>query len=161
MLILAGYLVSCKKKDYVNPYNLCSTGNCNYRPPQFYFDLADSKGQSLLPPGTDGIRVSYRQNGQSVGGNDATYPYKTNAGATTSFLLNMGGLVLLSEGGTKTFYLNYRGKIDTLGLDAHAVTPITADNGGHSIPIITFNGRPMQSVPGGTDTPDYFVLKRR
>lgn len=62
--------------------------------------------------------------------------------------------------GVKTFYLTFQGKTDTLGLDIHRV-PATPDNGGNSTPVVTFNGRPMQSVPGGKDTPDYFVLKRR
>ena len=161
LLILAGCLVGCKKKDYVDPNSyLCQTG-CDWRPPQFYFIVADNKGQSLIFSDKEGIQASYMEKGQLTSVSGPSYAFKTLAGATTPFIFNMGGLSSISEGGIKTFYLVYQGKTDTLGLDVRAVTPITADNGGHSIPIVTFNGRPMQSVPGGTDTPDYYVLKRR
>ena len=66
----------------------------------------------------------------------------------TDYICSDGVMAQKSEHGIKTFYLTFRGKIDTLGLNIHRV-PATPDNGGNSTPIVTFNGRPMQSAPGG------------
>lgn len=158
LLMLAGCFVSCKKKDNVNP-NLypCSTGNCNVRPVIFYYVVADNQGQSLLPPGSDGVNVSYSDKGQNVNSGIA-YPVPTYPGSATALVVNGSSMGELSEGGIKTFYLTFRGKTDTLGLDIHSVTPATVDNSGHSTPVVTFNGRPMQPV---VSDPTYFVLKRR
>lgn len=161
LLMLAECFVSCKKKDYVDPNSYpCQTG-CDWRPPQFNFIIADNQGKSFVSSDKEDVEASYMEKGQVTRVSGPNFAFKTLPGANAPFVFNMGGLSSISEGGTKTFYLTFQGKTDTLGLDVRAVTPITADNGGHSVPVVTFNGRPMQSVPGGTDTPDYFVLKRR
>lgn len=136
----------------------CSTGNCNVRPPLFYYIIADNQGKSLLPPGADVVNVTYVENGQSISDSGIGNPIPTLPGSATSLVVNGSFMADLSEGGIKTFYLTFRGKTDTLGLDIHRVTPATVDNSGHSTPVVTFNGRSMQSV---ASDPTYFVLKRR
>lgn len=92
------------------------------------------------------------------------YPQKTMTTTTipsTDYIVADGIMAQKSEEGIKTFYLTYKGKTDTLGLDIRKI-PATPDNGGNSTPVVTFNGRPMQSVDGKSIlTQDYFILRRR
>ena len=154
LIILVMLLAGCKKAG------ICGDG-CHDQPATFYFIIADSKGVSLLSSVSEEIRLAYLENGRMVNPSDSYRPFKTtNAGATTEYILTDRLMASKSQMGTKTFYLTFLGKTDTLGLDIRQVKA-TPSNGGNSTPVVTFNGRPMQSVPGGASTPDYFVLKRR
>ena len=154
LIILVMLLVGCKKAG------ICEDG-CYDQPATFYFIIADSKGVSLLSSVNEEIRLSYLENGRMVNSSEAYRPFKTtNAGATTEYILTDRLMASKSQMGTKTFYLTFLGKTDTLGLDIRQVRA-TPTNGGNSTPVVTCNGHPMRSVPGGTGTPDYFVLKRR
>lgn len=156
--LLAGFVLlsvisGCKKEGAL------TSGNLNDVPARFYFIIANNQGQSLLSSLSDAVSISYLVNG-SLTKPESYPPFKTFLGASTAYVFYDGYMAPKSEAGIKTFYLTFQGKTDTLGLDIREV-PATPDNGGNSTPIVTFNGRPMQSAPGGTDTPDYFVLKRR
>ena len=158
---LAFVFFGCKKNEPDPNSYPCQTGNCNVTPPFFHYIIADNQGITLLPPGDAGIGISYMENGQLNTVTTLVYPEATQSGAAISFIVNGVFLAGKSEqGGIKTFYLTYRGKTDTLGLDIRR-DPTNTASGGHTTPIVTFDGRPMQSASSGPDSPTYFILKRR
>lgn len=140
---------------------LCPDG-CYEQPATFYFIITDNKGQSLVTSTSDTLATYFKQNGQLTLIADDYRPYDTVTGST-KYVIGDRAMAAKSENdGIQTFYLKFKGKTDTLGLDIHRVPAnSTAGSGGNSKPVVTFNGRPMQSVYGGTDVADYFVLKRR
>lgn len=151
-LALIFAFAGCKKQG------ICEDG-CWDQPATFYFIIADNKAVSLLTSLNDEIRLSYFENGRMVNPSEGYKPFDTTGGST-KYILTDRFMANKSQAGIKVFYLTFLGKTDTLGLDIRQVKA-TPSNGGNSTPVVTFNGRPMQSVPGGTSTPDYFVLKRR
>ena len=161
VLLLLTISVGCKKKE-PNPNSYpCQTGNCNVTPPFFHYIIADNQGVSLLPPGDAGVGISYMENGQLNTVTTLVYPEATQPGTAIPFIVNGAFLAGQSEqGGIKTFYLTYRGKTDTLGLDIQR-DPTNAATGGHTTPVVTFDSRPMQSVSSDPNLPIYYVLKRR
>lgn len=128
-------------------------------PPRFYFVIANSQEQSLISSTVDEATVSYLAAGTLTKPINYT-AFKTLPGDPINFIFSDGYMALKSEDGIKTFYLTFKGKTDTLGLDIRRVR-VTPDNGGNSTPIVTFNGRPVPPTQGTPDFPDYFVLKRR
>lgn len=150
-------LASCSKKDAIDPNGYpCSTGNCNVTPPLFYYTIADRQGSSLLPPGSDGMSVAYVDKSLVTTSLPIVYPV-TLSTSSVPLLFDGSSLASLSEAGIKTFYCTFRGKTDTLGLNIQR-EPANTASGGHSMPVVTFNGRPMQAV---IDDPTYYILKRR
>jgi len=130
-------------------------------PANFHFIIANNQGHSLLSSTLDDIALSYLENGQLINSDQHYHPFKALLPTDpVNFICSDGYMANKSQTGIKTFYLTFQGKTDTLGLDIRRV-PVTPDNGGNSAPIVTFNGRPVQSSPGTPDFPDYFVLKRQ
>ena len=155
VLVFFNILIGCKGKGALD-------GNLDDRPAEFIFFIADNQGNSLFTSVSDQISVSYKNNEKLVLLSDQYHPFATMKGKT-DYLIRETYMANKSVAGVKTFYLTFQGKTDTLDLDIHRVKA-TPDNGGNSYPVVSFNGRPMESVStliSGTDTPDYFILKRR
>ncbi len=150
--------LSCKNQDPDPGSYPCQTGNCNTTMPLFFYVIADNKGQSLTTAGTDGVSVSYLENGQLTNSPTVSYPVASSTGAAIAYVMNGSYMADKSEAANiKTFYLFFRGKTDTLGLDIRR-DPTNTSTGGHTVPIVSFNGKSMQQV---VSNPTYYVLKRR
>lgn len=154
IFLFTNAITSCQKEG---PFS----GGNETMPASFHFVIANNQGQSLFSSTSDAIDLAFPENGQLINPGQRYHPFKATLPADpVDFICRDAYMANKSKTGTKTFYLTFRGKTDTLGLDIRRV-PATPDNGGNSAPIVRLNGQPVQASPGTPDFPDYFVLKRR